>query len=512
MNENLGMFKAYDIRTKRAALADEPEKALIKAIAKYYSEDTGTDAVIIARDARLYCPRLAEELTEELLRAGTDVCINPLQTATCQFYFMCMSNPSYGGIMITASHNPAEYLGFKFVGRSCAAIASGCGPEGGIEKIRQYYLEDAEPRKAGRRGRLRYMMLQKEYVSYSMKLAGVEKGSLSGMRIFAEFLSGSSGSDFLMAFSEAGADVTVSHLVPDGFFPSGIPNPVVESSIAPARQKMREGGFDLGFCFDGDGDRMDLMFPDGTQIIPGLNISALIPYIKPIFRPYFAEKDLKCFVDVKAIPLAVIEIARSGIEPHIIRNGHSFIKEKLLEHRSEGYVVSEEESAHYYMNFPADIDDPSKGLIATENTLFFALLSARACKENPQRYAEIRRMQEGIHRFREWPLNFRDPEKMEAIMDDVEKAMKAKGATVIKEMDDGSDLDATLMRFNLPERLDASSAFPSSWCQVAQRIARSEDAMTRWEVVASDPVLCQEYNDMVKSIADRYVRDGSAYY
>ena len=512
MDENLGMFKAYDIRTKHSVLSEKARVGALASIARYYADDAGTEAVILARDARLYCPELMEGLIEALLSSGVDVYVNPLQTGTCQFYYMCMSNPSFGGVMITASHNPAEYVGFKFVGRNCAAIASGCGPEGGIVKIREYYLSDAGIPSGRKRGRLHYLMLQREFVDYSMKLAGVGKGSLSGMRIYAEFLSGSSGSDFLMAFTEAGADVTVSHLVPNGFFPAGDPNPVVESSIAPARERMRSGDFDLGFCFDGDGDRMDLMFPDGTQIIPGLNMSALIEYIKPIFAPYFNENELKCFVDVKAIPLAVIEIAKSGIEPHIIRNGHSFIKEKLLEHKSEGYVVSEEESAHYYMNFPVDLSDPSKGLIATENTLFFALLSARAYKENREKYDRIHRMQEGIHRYREWPLNFKDPSKMERIMDDVENVMRAKGATVIKRMDDGSDLDATLMRFNLPKHFDASSSFPSSWCQVAQRISRSEDAMTRWEVVASDPVLCQEYNDMVKSIADGYVKEGAAYY
>ena len=512
MDQNIGMFKAYDIRTKYSALTAESKERLIEAIARYYALDTGTEAVIIARDARLHCPELMEALTERLLEAGVDVLLNPLQSTTCCFYFTCMRNPAAGGIMITASHNPAEYVGFKFVGRECAPIASGCGPAGGIGKIKEYYVKEEDIPSGRKRGRLSYLNMQQEYVEYSMKLAGVEEGSLSGMRIFAEFLSGSGGSDFLMAFSRAGADIVLSGLVPDGLFPAGDPNPVIESSIAPARKKMREGNYDLGFCFDGDGDRMDLMFPDGEQIIPGLNMSAIIPYIKPIFAPYFNTGDLKCFVDVKAIPLAVIEIARSGIEPHIIRNGHSFIKEKLREHRAEGYVVSEEESAHYYMNFPVDPSDPSKGLTATENTLFFALLTARAVRENGAAYERIRELQKGIYRFREWPLNFRTPEKMERIMDDVERVMTEKGAAVIKRMDDGSDLDATLMRFNLPVKFTSDSTFPESWCQVAQRISRSEDAMTRWEVVASDPVLCQEYNDMIKSIAERYIHDGDAFY
>ena len=97
-------------------------------------------------------------------------------------------------------------------------------------------------------------------------------------------------------------------------------------------------------------------------------------------------------------------------------------------------------------------------------------------------------------------------------MDEVERIMRERGAVVIKDMDDGSELDATLMRFNLPGHFSAASSFPRSWAQVAQRISRSEDAMARWEVVASDGALCREYNDLVKSVTDRYVKNGLAYY
>ena len=512
MEENIRMFKAYDIRTKQHLLEGEARRILISSIVKYYKEDLAVSCVVLSRDARLHCASLMENLVEEFVKYGLDVLVNPLQSSTCLFYYSCMMNPDAAGIMITASHNPGEYVGFKFVGRNCAAIASGCGVNGGIDRIKEYYVKELLPEKSCIKGSVKPLFLQNEYVEYSMKLAGVEAGSLKGMRIFGEFLSGSSGMDFLLAFSRAGAEVTLSDFVPDGFFPSGDPNPVVESSTAPARRKMRDGEYDLGFCFDGDGDRMDLMFPDGEQIIPGLNMSMLVPYIKQIFSPYYDINQLKCFVDVKAIPLAIIEIARTGIEPHIIRNGHSFIKEKLREHKDEGYVAAEEESAHYYMNFPYDPDHPEKGFVATENTLFYSLLSARAMKENMEGYARIKEMQKHIFRYREWPLNFVDHTRMNEIMDEVERKMQSLGCVVIKDMDDGSDLDATLMRFNLPSGFDSSYEFPSSWCQVAQRISRSEDAMTRWEVVASDEEICKKYNDIVKSIADRFVAEGAAYY
>ena len=87
------------------------------------------------------------------------------------------------------------------------------------------------------------------------------------------------------------------------------------------------------------------------------------------------------------------------------------------------------------------------------------------------------------------------------------------GATVIKDMDDGSDLDACLMRFNLPQTFSADYSLEGKkWVQVAQRISRSEEAMCRWEVVSNDPDLCAEYNGYVKEITDRYVAAGYAKY
>lgn len=509
---NLSMFKAYDIRTKAEKLNASDIFDLVSAVSRYYKEDLKLDRVIIARDARLYCPGIMERFLEIMPSYGLDVLVNPLQISTCQFYYMCMHEMNAGGIMITASHNPGEYVGLKLVDAYVKPIASGCGINGGIFKIKEYY-ENPVSHKAAAKGKVSILQLEDEYVDYSMRLAGVKEGSLKGLRVFGEFLSGSSGTDFALAFTKAGAECTFSNLVPDGFFPSGDPNPIIEQSIAPSRRKMQEGGYDMGFCFDGDGDRMDLMYPDGSQIIPGLNISLLTPYIEDIFRPYFEKNQtFRSFVDVKAVPVSWIEIANSGIEPHIIRNGHSFIKEKLRENLDAGYLVAEEESAHYYMNFPFDLNDLSKGFAATENTLFFALLTARMLSEHPDEYIRIKKLQEGIIRYREWPLHFDVPDKMQEIMDEVEQVMKQRGASIIKEMDDGSDLDAVLMRFNLPLSFGKGDELPAVWAQVAQRISRSEDAMTRWEVVASSQKLCDELNNLIYSITEKYVKLGLAHY
>ena len=513
MSDSLKMFKLYDIRTKHQNLSSEEAERVIAAIARYYKESVKVSSVYVARDARLYCAELLDKAVEVFSRYGIEVYFNPVQISTCQFYYSCMQNRDGGGLMITASHNPSEYVGFKLVGRDVSPIAMDCGPDGGLEQVRRNYIENLPVPTTDTPAKVHVAQYQKEYVAYSMRLAGVKPGDLAGMRIFGEFLAGTAGTDFAMAMDLAGARYTLHHPVPNGFFPYGNPNPIEETSIAVARELVRSGSYDLGVCYDGDGDRMDLMYPNGEQIIPGLNISLLVPYIKEIFKPYFGENyPFKAFVDVKAIPLSLIEISRAGIEQHIIRNGHSYIKEKLKEYQQEGYLVSEEESSHYYMNFPFDPDDLSKGFAATENTLFFTLLTARALKENKAGYQRIFQLQKGIFRYREWPLYFNVYEAMDGIMADVENAMCERGAAVIKEMDDGSDLDAALMRFSLPAHIGADTQLPESWCQVAQRISRSEDAMTRWEVVASDQALCDEMNGVIRRIADSYVGKGIAHY
>ena len=506
---NLGMFKPYDIRTKIEKLSQENLKRLSEAVAIYYKTILKAPAVVIGRDARLYAPMVVESLCYELRRAGLDVFLNPLPISTCQFYYSCMKHPEFGGIMVTASHNPGSYIGLKLMAPKLFPLADGCGPEGGIAKIREIYLSE-ESIIEEEKGECKTINYLDDFISYSIKLAGLEENSLKGMKILIEFLNGSAGTEITTAFQRLGAQVESMHLVPNGLFPYGDPNPIIESSIAPAREEMKNGDYDIGFCFDGDGDRLDLMYKNGKQIVPGLNMAIIASKLMDIYN---GEKK-EFYADVKAIPTSLVEIAKSGARIHIIRNGHSFIKAKLRENCDKGYFACEEESAHYYMNFPYDINDRSKGYAAIENTLFFALVTAKAYKENPEQYRKALELEENLFREREWPLHCEAaPEKMPEIMDRVEARMVELGATIIKDMDDGSDLDATLMRFNLPSEFDKTTNLDNTvWAQVAQRRSRSEDAMCRWEVVSNSKEECERLNNEVKQITDEYVRANLAKY
>ena len=511
---DLGMFKAYDIRTKSELLDEELLRRLTFSIARYFKDTVRVHTVLLARDARLSAPRVMEQLMDSCLSLGLDVLVNPLQISTCEFYYTCIQHLECAAVMITASHNPGNYIGFKLLAPYLQPIAMECGPSGGINAIlNQYLIEECST--SSLRGTVHVINHCEQYVDYSLDLARVLPGSLEGTPFLFDFLCGANGTTVAMAFEKAGAKVSNRHLIPNGLFPAGDPNPSIESSIFPAREAMKQGSFLCGFCFDGDGDRMDLMDEEGEQVVPGLNMSVLLPEILESFKNAFPDRPFKpqVYADVKAIPSSLIEIARRGVGVHIIRNGHSFIKEKLREYYKDQYLVAEEESAHYYMNFPYDVHDWSKGTAAVENTLFFALLTAKSWIRKPAAYQHVKCVQKQLYREREWPLYFeKNPSHMECIMQDVEDVMVKKGAGVVSTMDDGSDLDATLMRFGLPLVIDSTTRLDGQWCQVAQRISRSEDAMTRWEVVSNDASLCKTMNDDIKTIADRYVASGDAHY
>lgn len=517
---NLDMFKAYDIRTKSTALTPVLASRLMRAIGKYCIDILKVRSVVLGRDARLAAPALLELAVDILPSMGLDVILNPLQVSTCQFYFSCMRNRDAAAVMFTASHNPGIYIGMKLMGPGMRTLAYDSGPAGGIACIRDFYLDNSGseyPVKG--RGTVRIARYLDEFIDYSISLSGLETHSLRGVSILTDYLCGSAGTEVTEALQACGATVRVRNLIPDGMFPAGDPNPIALESVRSTWDRMRREKFDFGFCFDGDGDRMDVMDNNGEQLAPSFNLALLIPMITDYFRTVHASGVFgsspyqpHMYYDVKANPLSVVLQANCGIGVHIIRNGHSFIKEALRTNMKQQYLVASEESAHYYMNFPYYLKDSSQGFAATENTLFFTLLTARMWTSSPELYTQALQRQKAIYREREWPCHFYEEHLLEQVMQEVEQAFVSQGLAVFKTMEDGSSLDATLMRGGLPELITKETSLKGDWLQVAQRISRSEEGMARWEVSSSSPERCDQAVAIIHSITDRYVKEGKASY
>ncbi len=485
---NLSMFRAYDIRTPSAQLTDDLAIRLARAEGVYFRETLGVAGVLIAHDARASGPRYLQIGAEEYSRAGLDVVVIPGVCSTSQFYFAAMRHPGLAAVMFGASHNPAGDTGQKILGPGVRPIAEHIGPEGGLDRIKELYDQGAgtpppypplsKVGEGGGVGRITAYDPTDEYIRYSMELAGVERGGLAGLRLFHDYLNGAAGREMMLAFESAGADLTPLHFAADGRFPLGDPNPVKQAVVQDGLERLATGSFVFGTFFDGDGDRIDFYRGDGSYLASSFVYAAILPLIKR----RFPGNEFGVFADLKSNPLAIMEMARTGVTINVIRNGHSQIKNAMFENAAMFGTV--EESAHFYEAFALD-----GGRYCTENTLYLALLVARAWREDPQRFDALFALQAKTSREREWGYKFPTDAQRQEAMSAVEVHFLSLGARAMSRMPNGYELEATMMRKGLPFDVNAETQPADDWLQVCHRISQSENGLARWEVVAANQVL-----------------------
>ncbi len=492
MNDlNLSMFRAYDIRTDAAPLTDALAVRLACAEAVYFRDTLGAAGVLVAHDARSTGPRYLQLAADEYARAGLDVTVVPGVCSTSMFYFSAMTRPRLAAVMFGASHNPANDTGQKILGPGVRPIAEHIGPEGGLDRIKELYIGGASLPKA--QGRITAYDPTEEYLAYSMNLAGVEEGSLAGLSLLQDYLNGAAGREMMLAFGRAGADLTPLHFTADGRFPLGDPNPVKAKVIREGLETLAAGRFTLANFFDGDGDRIDFYRGDGTYLSSSFAYAAILPEIKK----HFPGAGMGVYADLKSNPLALMEMARCGVSVSVIRNGHSQIKNALFENAAQFGTV--EESAHFYEAFTH-----GGQRFCTENTLYTALLAARAWKETPERFDRMFELQARTAREREWGYKFADDAQRSAALDAVQAHFEAKGTATLSRMSNGYDLEATMMRRGLPFSIEADTATAADWLQVCQRISQSEDSLARWEVVAAEADIAAEAKRDITAIVQRF--------
>ncbi len=473
---NLSMFKAYDIRTPSKSLTPELAVRLARAEALYFTQHVGVNHIVLAHDARSTGGEYLEIATEHYLQAGMDVTVVPGVSSTSMFYFAAMKHPEYAAICFGASHNPSGDTGQKILGPGVRPIARGIGADGGLDKIQELYVAGASVEAGATRGRISAYDPMNEYIDYSMELAGVRDGSLKGLKLLHDYLHGAGGREMMLAFQRAGAELTPLHFEADGRFPLGDPNPVKEDVVAEGIQTLKDGDFAFGTFFDGDADRIDFYRGDASYLSSSFIYAAILPAI----YERMGGDDAGVYADLKCNPLALMEMSSCGVSNNIIRNGHSQIKDALFTYPNMLGAV--EESAHFYEAFSMNGER-----YCTENTLYVALLVARIWHENPARFDELLEIQASAAREREWGHKFPTDEQRTAALDEVEAHFVGLGAAVMKEMPNGWDLEATIMRRGIPFAIGADATMSEDWLQVCQRISQSENGLARWEIVAATP-------------------------
>lgn len=305
------IFKAYDIR---GIYGEQLNEDIAYKIGRAFAAYIGSK-IVVARDNRLSSDSLFEALTRGITDQGSDVYNIGLSTSP-MFYFAVSNLVCDGGVIITASHNPPQYNGFKMV-RSDAMPLSG---EDGINQIRQ--LVEENNFSSSKKGNIYPLDITDKYINsfeikkYNLKVVVDTANSVSGLIVNRMF----SGVSLFHLFSEL-----------DGSFPNHEPNPLEEKNIKDLKEKVLEYGADIGIAFDGDGDRVFFVDEKGELISSDLIIALIAKLIdKKVLY------DLRCSNIIK-------ETARDSV---MCRVGHSFIKKKM---KDEDIFFGGEYSGHYYL-------------------------------------------------------------------------------------------------------------------------------------------------------------------
>ncbi|MBE7473903.1 MAG: phosphomannomutase/phosphoglucomutase [Anaerolineales bacterium] len=328
MQINPGIFKAYDIR---GIYPDQLNEEAGYAIGRAFATFLKVDTVIVGRDMRLSGPAMFDAVTRGLMDQGADV-INIGMVSTDQYYYAC-ATLNQAGMMVTASHNPAQYSGFKMV-RKMPYLLSG---DEGIQDLRRIIENDAFASPT-RQGQMTEMDLSEEFVNYVLGL--IDVSSLAPLKVIADTGNGMVGPILKRVYERlSSVMLTGMYLEPDGSLPNHGLDPLQPENRAELQARVPAEGADVGFAFDGDGDRF-FTIDDRGDFVSGDFLTALL-------GQYFLEKypGAKILYDVRASWAVPDLISAAGGIPLMERVGHAFIKARMAK---EGAVFAGEVTGHYY--------------------------------------------------------------------------------------------------------------------------------------------------------------------
>ena len=341
-------FKAYDIRGELGVSLDEAiayriGRAFAQILSqRYRASDSSTElknlnpAVVIGSDIRHSSEQLKQATIKGILDAGVDV-IDLGMTGTEEVYFATSHCQTLGGIEVTASHNPINYNGLKLVKEYSKPISA----DDGLAEI-QALAESGQFTTDNPSGKLQLLTGKSAYINHVMNFVDIDK--LKPLKLVINSGNGSAGPvvDLLidkLIQASAPIEVIKLHHTPDGSFPNGIPNPMIEANRVATQQAVLENKADLGIAFDGDFDRC-FLFNEHGEFIDGSYIVGMLA--QAFLNKYPAESIV---YDPRVIYNTEAVITEHNGKAVISKSGHSFIKQVM---RDSGAVYGGEMSAHHY--------------------------------------------------------------------------------------------------------------------------------------------------------------------
>lgn len=321
-------FKAYDYR---ARIPNELNPDVAYRIGRAYAEFLKPGRVVVGRDIRLSSEELCEALTRGLIDSGVDVYDIGL-CGTEVIYFATFSEGMDGGIMVTASHNPTDYNGMKFVRQQSRPISGDTGLKD-IQRIAEANAYST-PKRVGQRFTLD---VGSKYIEHL--LSYLDRSKLKKLRIVVNAGNGGAGLivDKLQQYLPF-EFIKINH-EPDGTFPNGVPNPMLEDNRRSTIEAIRKHKADCGIAWDGDYDRC-FLFDESGEFIEGYYIVGLLA--SAFLR---GERGARIVHDPRLTWATLDMVNHMGGKAVMSKSGHAFMKDVM---READAAYGGEMSAHHY--------------------------------------------------------------------------------------------------------------------------------------------------------------------
>lgn len=328
MSEPIRCFKSYDVRGR---IPDELNENIAQRIGRAYAEVINPGTVVVGHDIRLTSESIKAALVDGLREQGVDV-FDIGQCGTEEIYFATSHLKVGGGICVTASHNPKDYNGMKFVRAESKPISG----DSGLKEIQaKAETDDFVP--AATRGGYESVDTSVAYVDHL--LSYVDLTALKPLKIVCTAGNGGAGRVVDLLEPHLPFEFIKLHHEADGHFPNGVPNPMLEENRVASAALVRESRADLGIAWDGDFDRC-FFYDDTGEFIEGYYVVGLLA------SAFLAKGHDQIVVHDPRLTWNTIDVAQSvGGSAQQSKTGHAFIKETM---RRVDAVYGGEMSAHHY--------------------------------------------------------------------------------------------------------------------------------------------------------------------
>ena len=326
-------FKAYDVR---GVVPTEVNAEMAYRVGRVFAAMFAAEKVVVGHDIRLSGRELVDALTEGLRHGGSDV-IDIGQCGTEMIYFATAHLDADGGIMVTASHNPAEYNGMKLVRRGARPISA----DTGLMEIADMVVDSKDfphvkvPGKT--EGAVRRYDIMPEYIEHLLGYIDIK--ALKPLKIVANPGNGGAGPVLNELAKYLPFEFIKINEIPDGTFPNGVPNPLLVPNREATAKLVREYQADLGVAWDGDFDRC-FLFDEKAEFIEGY-------YIVGLLAEVFLRKQpgAKIMYDPRLTWNTQEVVDAAGGVAVRCKSGHAFMKECM---RANEVLYGGEMSAHHY--------------------------------------------------------------------------------------------------------------------------------------------------------------------